>query len=81
MTFPEFIRSLTDAQLEQYAKDCGTTSGYIKVHLMHGRKYPKKELMKALSAKSNGLIRDVDVLVHFGLLETDSLEHTSLAAS
>lgn len=70
MTFPEFIKSLTEEQLDQYAKDCGTTSGYITVHLMHGRKYPKKELMNALSEKSNGQVRDVDVLMHFGLLKS-----------
>ncbi|MGP9420096.1 hypothetical protein ACT3RT_14030 [Ewingella sp. AOP9-I1-14] len=48
--FKLFWRSLSDANRLQVATEAGTTPGYIKSHLIHKRKVPKRELMDSLHA-------------------------------
>jgi hypothetical protein len=42
MKFRDFVLQQSPKQLEQYAKDAGTTVGYIKTHLLYGYKEPRK---------------------------------------
>lgn len=65
MNFADFIRNMSEEELDSYARNCSTTVGYIKVHLLHARKVPKKKLMAALVEHSLGKITDDDVLSHF----------------
>ena len=48
--FKKFWLSLTPENRLQVATDAGTTPGYIKSHLIHKRKVPKRELMDSLHA-------------------------------
>ncbi|MFW2082868.1 hypothetical protein ACNPQK_18075 [Acinetobacter guillouiae] len=70
MNFRDFILNQSPADLEEYAKDAGTTVGYIKTHLLYGYKEPRKNLRKALSIASNGKVSETEVLKHFGLFPT-----------
>ncbi|KCX37092.1 MULTISPECIES: hypothetical protein [Acinetobacter] len=67
MNFRDFILNKSPKDLEKYAKDAGTTVGYIKTHLLYGYKEPRKILRKALSTASNGEVSEIEVLQHFGL--------------
>lgn len=72
MNFRDFILNLNPTDLEKYAKDAGTTVGYIKTHILYGYKEPRKNLRKALSIASNGKVSEADVLKHFGIFPTKS---------
>lgn len=67
MNFRDFILQQSPNELEQYAKDAGTTVGYIKTHLFYGYKEPRKNLRKALSTASNGKVSEAEIHQHFGL--------------
>ena len=67
MKFRDFVLQQSQKQLEQYAKEAGTTVGYIKTHLLYGYKEPRKNLRKALSTASNGKVSEAEILQHFGL--------------
>lgn len=67
MKLRDFILKQSDDELKIYAKDAGTTIGYIKTHILYGYKEPRKQLRKALSDASNGQVSEIEVLQHFGL--------------
>lgn len=67
MKFRDFVLQQSPKQLEQYAKEAGTTVGYIKTHLLYGYKEPRKNLRKALSIASKGKVSEAEILQHFGL--------------
>lgn len=67
MNFRDFILQQSPNELEQYAKDAGTTVGYIKTHLFYGYKEPRKNLRKALSTASKGKVSEAEIHQHFGL--------------
>ena len=65
MRFPEFFRGLDEAQRNEYAERAGTTSDYIRVHLIHARRVPRPELMEALVLASDGQVTRNEILEHF----------------
>lgn len=67
MNFKDFILTLNDAMLEQYAKEAGTTVSYLKSHLLYAYKEPRKKLRIALAKASKGKVSELEVLQHFGL--------------
>lgn len=67
MNFRDFILNQSPKDLEKYAKDAGTTVGYIKTHLLYNYKEPRKTLRKALALASNGQVSETEILQHFGL--------------
>lgn len=69
MSFSEFIRSLSQEQLADYAERCGTSPAYIKIHLLHARKEPKKSLREALCRESNGSVSLHEILRHFNMID------------
>lgn len=46
--FKQFFLGLNDRQRERFAKDAGTTVGYLMAHGIHARKRPKQELFAGL---------------------------------
>lgn len=67
MNFREFVLNQSQNDLEQYAKDAGTTVGYIKTHLLYNYKEPRRALRKALAVASKGQVSETEILQHFGL--------------
>ncbi|WP_336942882.1 hypothetical protein [Acinetobacter modestus] len=65
MEFRAFILELTSAELEKYAKDSGTTVGYLKTHLLYGYKEPRRALRKALVKNSDGKVSELELMRHF----------------
>lgn len=52
--FKSYIQSLTEDQLNTLATTAGTTSQYIKRHLIYRRKFPGPVLIEGLVIASNG---------------------------
>ncbi|MGZ7882429.1 hypothetical protein [Acinetobacter soli] len=73
MRFRDLILKMTPEQLEKYAKFAGTTSGYLKTHLLYGYKEPRRKLRMALVQASDGQVSEQELLQHFGLYPTQSL--------
>ncbi|WP_151959563.1 hypothetical protein [Acinetobacter bereziniae] len=67
MNFRDFILKQNPASLEKYAKDAGTTVGYIKTHLFYGYKEPRRNLRKALADASKGEVSEAEIHHHFQL--------------
>ncbi|MEN8416067.1 hypothetical protein [Acinetobacter radioresistens] len=67
MNFRDFILKQSPEDLEKYAKNAGTTVGYLKSHLLYGYKEPRKHLRKSLAVASNGQVTEMEILQHFGL--------------
>lgn len=65
MDFKEWFLSLSEDQREKYASDAGTTSGYIRVHLIGRRKIPRPELLRSLAAASRGKFTVPKLLAFF----------------
>lgn len=63
--FSQFVNQMSEAQVEAYAARCLTTPRYIVVHLKHGSKVPRGELMVRLVQESGGKVARDDVLNHF----------------
>jgi hypothetical protein len=75
MNFRDFILKQSPADLEQYAKDAGTTVGYIKSHLLYGYKEPRRNLRKALAEASKGEVSETEIHQHFGLFPFQTLNN------
>ncbi len=65
MTLKKYFTSLNDKEQGAYAKKAGTTVGYIKTHLIYGRKLPRPGLMEGLAKASNGKISQRQLLNFF----------------
>ncbi|ENV98125.1 hypothetical protein P7L54_21265 [Acinetobacter bereziniae] len=75
MEFRAFVLELTNIELEKYAKDSGTTVGYLKTHLLYGYKEPRRALRKALVKNSGGKVSELELMRHFAsytLSKTDN---------
>ncbi|WP_122897797.1 hypothetical protein [Acinetobacter sp. B51(2017)] len=70
MNFKDYVLTLNHMELEQYAKESGTTVGYIKSHLLYAYKEPRKKLRTALVTASQGKVSEREILQHFGLYPT-----------
>jgi hypothetical protein len=65
MDFKEWFLSLSDDERERYARQAGTTAGYIRVHLIGRRKIPREELLHRLAAASAGKFTVAKLLAFF----------------
>lgn len=75
MNFRDFINELNPSDLEIYAKNAGTTVGYLKTHLLYGYKEPRKNLRKSLAQASNGQVSETEILQHFGLIPRNEVNN------
>lgn len=64
-TYLEFIKNLSETELEDYASRCHTTAGYLLAHLKHARKIPGRDLLNALWQESGGRVTRQMILDHF----------------
>ena len=65
MQFAEFLKGLDESARADYARRAGTTPGYIRVHLLSGRKVPRRDLLEALVVASDGQVSRTEMLDHF----------------
>lgn len=52
--FASYIREMTDERLNTFAADSGTTTNYIKFHLIYKKKIPRPEMIDALVFAAKG---------------------------
>jgi hypothetical protein len=72
MSLKEYINSLTEKEQDAYAIRCGTTGKYLRAHIRYARKECRKDLRKALSRESNGVVTEQEVLDHFFKVDTNA---------
>jgi hypothetical protein len=72
MKLSDYINSLTKAEREDYARRCGTTPGYLQIHVLHARKECRRRLREALARESNSNVSISEVLEHFGMSSSES---------
>ena len=67
MNLAAYIKSLSEAELKDYAARCESTPAYISSHVYYARKEPRKALREALARESQGKVSMAEVLEHFGM--------------
>lgn len=65
MDWKQWYLALAQKQREEYARNAGTTAGYIRVHLIGRRKIPRQDLMEKLAAGTDGRFTVTDLLAFF----------------
>ena len=68
MTLIQFLSNLSMSEQDAYAERCGTTGKYLRTHIRPATRTPRRELLIALSAESDGQVSHEEVLRHFGLM-------------
>lgn len=83
MKLYDYLRELDQASIEgerpieAYADRVGTSSGYLRVHVLKARKAASLRYMRKLAEASDGKVSLLEVLMHYGVTEE---ELTSKAA-
>lgn len=67
MKLQEFLKSLDEKELEDYAARVGTTSKYIRAHVMAASRGASLRFMRALANESGGKVTLMEVLMHYGV--------------
>jgi len=70
-TFRDYFLSLSKKEQQAFADTAGTTTNYIRTHLITRYKVPRRELMSRLSAATNGHI-DVTAMTNFFYADTEN---------
>ena len=52
--FTQYIRSMSEQQLQNFAIASGTTTNYIKLHLIYKKKIPRPEMIDSLVIAAEG---------------------------
>lgn len=60
--FKSWFLSLDDAEREGFALRAQTSVGYIKTHVIHRRKMPRRRTIEALALASNGAFGESDLI-------------------
>lgn len=73
MNFRAYINSLSDAELDDLAEAAGTSSRYIRIHLMScpPRRVPRRPLMAQLEKALSGSVSRDELLDHFYPRQTE----------
>ena len=67
MKLSDYIKSLSPEEREVYARRCGTTPSYLRIHILAATKEPRRALREALARESGGNVSLDEVLEHFGM--------------
>lgn len=80
MKFTEFINQLTDREFQNYARRAGVSPSYLRAHLVHAYKEPRKRLRQALVKQSRGKVSELEMLEHFGYVKVGAYMEAKPAA-
>lgn len=72
MKLAEYIKSLSPKEREAYARRCGTTPSYLRIHILAARKEPRRPLREALARESEGNVTLEEVLEHFDMMSSSA---------
>lgn len=70
MKLRDYISAMASKDLAAYARRCGISLSYLRLHVKYASKDPSVSLIKALARESQGRVSLADVLEHFGITET-----------
>jgi len=84
MDFKTFFLCLSQDEQERFAVSAGTTTGYIRTHLiapLERRKTPRRELIESLVKAGQGKFTRDELLEWFFPLQPDDGQETSREAA
>ncbi|SDF69188.1 hypothetical protein SAMN05216571_101236 [Onishia taeanensis] len=67
MKLRDYLKSLSDSQIEGYADRVGTSSKYLRSHVMGASRGASLKFMRALANESGGKVQLLEVLEHYGV--------------
>lgn len=70
----DYLKSLDDHALEQYACLVGTSAKYIRSHVIGASRGASLRFMRALAQASEGRVSLLDVLRHYGVPDEELQE-------
>jgi len=71
MMLTDYLKSLDEAGLEKYAIALGTSSKYLKTHVIGPTRGASLKFMRALARESAGQVSLSEVLMHYGVTEEE----------
>lgn len=77
MKLRDYISHLDSDGIVAYAARCGIAVSYLRLHVKYASKDPSVSLIKSLARESEGAVPLVEVLEHFGVVETASVSKTA----
>ncbi|KOP51101.1 hypothetical protein OX90_28660 [Pseudomonas coronafaciens pv. porri] len=69
MKLRDYINGMTPKDLDAYARRCGISLSYLRLHVKYASKDPSVSLIKSLARESQGRVSLAEVLEHFGITE------------
>lgn len=73
MRLRDYINQLEPDALASFAKRCRIAESYLRIHVKYASKDPSVSLIKSLNRESEGCVSLSEVLEHYGITETASL--------
>lgn len=70
MKLRDYISGMSPNDLAAYARRCGISISYLRLHVKYASKDPSVSLIKCLARESQGFVSLAEVLEHFGITET-----------
>ncbi len=74
MDLRAYISQMGPSDLASYADRCGISQSYLRMHVKYASKDPSVSLIKSLARQSQGQVSLAEVLVHFGIVDTDNVQ-------
>jgi len=65
MDFSDYFNSLDQKGRDRYARRAGTSSEYIRIHLVKRNRMPRPQLLQKLATASRGKVSYEEVVAHF----------------
>ncbi|GED46423.1 hypothetical protein HME01_22750 [Vreelandella aquamarina] len=67
MRLREYLKSQDEKSLEHYAERVGTSTKYLRAHVIGGSRGASLKFMRALARESGGEVSLTEVLMHYGV--------------
>ncbi|NDL70527.1 hypothetical protein NDQ72_11050 [Halomonas sp. KG2] len=67
MQLRDYLKQQDEAQLEQFAERVGTSTKYLRAHVISGSRGASLKFMRALARGSEGSVSLSEVLQHYGV--------------
>jgi hypothetical protein len=77
MKLRQYISDLEPDALSGYAARCSIAVSYLRLHVKYASKDPSVSLIKSLARESQGCVSLAEVLEHFGITETTTVNEAA----
>lgn len=70
MELREYLDAMTPDEVIAYAKRCGISPNYLKIHVKYASKDPSVSLLRSLAQHSEGAVTIEAILRHYRILDS-----------